>query len=123
MPVRVPLEFVRETMQLAAPLADTDGRLLAGRGTVLGERIVRALRKMAIQTVVVLDSPDLQAWETVRSLREDLRALERRFEKGLDEPERPEMTALHHAIGRCLERRWAHLDDAGAPDPAEVARP
>jgi hypothetical protein len=33
------------------------------------------------------------------------------------------MTALHHAIGRYLERRWAHLDDAGAPDPAEVARP
>jgi hypothetical protein len=113
MPVRVPLEFAKPTMRLAVALADADGRLLAGKGTPLDERVVRALRKLAIQTALVEDSGDLQPWETVGSLAEELQALEARFEKGIEGPETPEMSALHRAIERYLRRRWERL--AGAP--------
>lgn len=116
MPVRVPLEFAKPTMQLAGPIVDGDGRLLAGNGTKLSERIVSALRKLAMQTVLVDETSELQPWEMVRSLDEDLRALDTRFRDGLGAPESPELAIVHQAIARYLERRWARLagGDAGA---------
>jgi hypothetical protein len=107
MPVRVPLEFVKPTMQLAAAIVDGEGRLLAGKGTTLGDRVVRALRKQAMQTVLIEDTDDLQPWETVRSLDIDRRELDARFRTGVDGPETPELAMLHQAVARHLERRWA----------------
>ena len=53
MAVRVPLQFAKATMRLARPIFDSDGRLLAGNGTLLNDSVTRLLRKMALQTVVV----------------------------------------------------------------------
>ena len=52
-PVRVSLQFARPTMRLARAICDGQGRLLAGRGTALDDRMVHALRKLAVQTVLV----------------------------------------------------------------------
>ena len=114
MPVRVPLEFAKPTMQLAGPIVDGDGRLLAGKGTKLSERVVGALRKLAMQTVLIDDTSELQPWETVQSLDADLRALDTRFREGLDVTESPELAMLHQAIARYVERRWARLETGDA---------
>ncbi len=114
MPVRVPLEFVKPTMQLAGPILDGEGRLLAGKGTLLSEQIVSALRKLAMQTVLVEATSDLHPWETVQSLDQDLRALRARFRSGLDAPESPELRMLHQAIARYIERRWERLEGGPA---------
>jgi len=114
MPVRVPLEFVKPTMQLAGPIVDAEGRLLAGKGTKLSERVVGSLRKLAMQTVLVDDTSELQPWETVQSLDAELRALDTRFREGLDVSESPELTMLHQAIARYVERRWEQRERGDA---------
>jgi hypothetical protein len=112
MPIRVPLEFVNATMRLAQPIADADGRLVAGAGTHLGPSIVRALRKLAIQTVQVVESDDVASWERTIPLQEQLADLERRFDR---EPASEAMAALRTAITRHLCKRAIRLER----DPAE----
>jgi hypothetical protein len=111
MPVRVPLQFVKPTMRLARPICDAEGRVVAGSGTLLGERVVRVLRTMAVQTVVVQESDELKAWETVRPLAEELDELEARFRRG---PQSGPLAELKAAIARHLRRRDAALGGESA---------
>ena len=112
----MPLAFAQPTMRLARPIMDGDGKLVAGTGTLLAERIVRLLRRMALQTVVVEDAGDLQAWETVRPLQQQLLELEERFER--EKPQKS-LDTLKQAIARYLVRREQLL----AEDPALTAQP
>lgn len=112
MPVRRPLQFVTPTMRLAKPVIDADGRVLIGVGTCLDERVLRLLRRQAIQAVVVDEPEDVGAWETIRPLSEEMTDLEARFQAtersaALDE--------LRDAVGRLLVRRAARFrtDDGG----------
>jgi hypothetical protein len=105
--VRVPLEFVKPTMRLARAIADADGRLVAGAGTLLGANVVRALRKLAIQTVSVADSDDIASWERTQPLAEQLRTLEERLDR---EPANEVMAALRTAITRHLCKRAVRLE-------------
>ena len=113
MAVRMPLQFVTASMTLAKPVVDGDGRVMAGVGTRLEERILRLLRKQAIQTVVV-DAPETGAgWETIRPLPVELEALTSRF----DATERTAaLDTLRDAVARHLRRRAARFaaDDDGA---------
>ena len=102
MAIRVPLTFVRPTMRLAHPIQDADGRLVAGVGTQLSERIVAHLRKLAIQTVAVTSTEDLPDWEVVKPLAEALAELDARFGGCAETAER---TQLHTALVRHLTRR------------------
>jgi hypothetical protein len=106
MPIRVPLEFVNATMRLAQPIADTDARLVAGAGTQLVPSVVRMLRKLAMQTVLVADTGDVAIWERTRTLEEQLHDLERRLDR---EPATEAMSALRAAITRHLCRRALRL--------------
>jgi hypothetical protein len=117
MAVRVPLEFIKPTMRLAKPITDADGRLLAGKGTLLEERVLRALRKVAIQTVLVEDSVEIHPWEMVHTRGSDLAALDERFGQA---PSTPELAALRAAIARHIERRWARLESETAPAGADA---
>lgn len=114
MAVRVPLQFAKPTMRLARPIFDSDGRLVAGNGTLLGERVARLLRKMALQTVVVEDTEDLPVWETIRPVEQQLVELEERFQQ--EEPSRP-LDEIRQAISRHLIKRASALEN----DPALVA--
>lgn len=107
MPIRVPLEFVNPRMRLAHPIADADGRLVAGVGTHLAPSIARALRKLAIQTVLIVDDDDIASWERTKDLGEQLAELEARFDR---EPESEAMTALRSAITRHLCKRAVRLE-------------
>ncbi len=114
-------------MRLAQPIADADGRLVVGVGTLLSPSVVRALRKLALQTVIVADSDDLAPWERTRTLDEQLRELEQRFDR---EPATEAMTALRAAITRHLCERAVRLDeervgnaDGQAPAPPETPPP
>jgi len=106
MAVRVPLQFVKPPMRLARPVLDGEGRLVAGAGTVLGESVVRTLRNLALQSVLVEGGTDLPSWETVEPLEVELRDLADRFGAEPDAGPRAELRA---AIGRYLERRAARL--------------
>jgi hypothetical protein len=110
MPLRVPLQFVTPAMRLAGPILDTDGRLVAGSGTELRDSVVRVLRRMAVQAVLVADTDEVDAFQTVRPLAEELRALDERL------PARTATGALadvRAAIARHLTARAARL----AQDP------
>jgi len=78
---RVPLEFVNETMRLAHPISDAEGRLVAGVGSAVTATVVRALRRLAIQTVLVVDNEEVASWERAQALDERLRELERRLDR------------------------------------------
>jgi putative nucleotidyltransferase with HDIG domain len=115
-------------MRLARPIADADGRLIVGSGTLLSGSVVRALRKLALQTVLVVDSGDVAPWERTTPLDEQLRELERRLDR---EPANEAIAALRLAITRHLckralrldgERRGEAVDDA-TPPPAAPTTP
>lgn len=104
-------------MRLARPIADVHGRLVAGSGTLLSAGVVRALRKLAIQTVLVTDSNDIAAWERTQPLQEQLRALEQRLDR---EPANEAMVALRTAITRHLCKRAVRLEqERGFEDAPE----
>ena len=107
MAVRVPLRFAKATMRLARPICDADGRLVAGSGTALTEHVLRTLRKMAIQTVLVAEDDDIETWERTKPLADELLELERRLDR---EPPSEPLTALRAAITRHLCKRALRLE-------------
>ncbi len=117
MAVRVHLQFVKPTMRLARPIVDSDGRLVAGTGTLMREGVLRVLRAMAVQTVVVTEADEVGTFETIRPLAEELRELEARFPAGATGP----LAELRQAIARHLEARAARVaEDPGvAPEPGD----
>lgn len=104
MAVRIHLQFATARMRLARPISDANGRLVAGVGTMLSPGVLRVLRHMAVQSVVVDDAGELAPWERVRTLAEELEELAERFAA---EPATPAFGEIHAAIARRLERRHA----------------
>ena len=62
MAVRVPLPLVTAGMRLARPLVDPDGLPVAGAGTQLGPSVLRVLRRMAVQSVLVEEADGIPSW-------------------------------------------------------------
>jgi hypothetical protein len=114
MAARVLLQFAKPEMQLARPIWDRDGKLVVGRGSRLNERVVRLLRRMGLQTVVVEDTGGLAAWEKIPGLAHDLEELDARFTRA--DRSQP-LEAVRRAIERHLRRRAAALES----DPALAA--
>jgi hypothetical protein len=104
MGVRIHLQFATPQMRLARPISDASGRLVAGVGTVLSPSVLRVLRHMAVQSVVVDDPGERAPWEQVRSSAEEQAALAARF---AGEPLTPPLAEIHAAIERHLVRRAA----------------
>ena len=120
---RVPLAFVRPEMRLARPVCDADGRLIVGAGTALDPRVVQALRRLAIQTVVVTGAIELAGWETLPPLDDQLQALHRRL---LGTERSDALQVLAAAVARYLGRRTVRLappdstPDAPSDPPRDV---
>jgi hypothetical protein len=118
MAVRVLMQFVKPSMRLARSLHDRDGRLVAGKGTALSDSVVRLLRGMAVQSVLVEDA-ELESWQVVRPLAERLEELDRRFAR---EPSSPILAALRGAIREHTirtTRRILEASEAGPPAAAD----
>ena len=116
MAVRIHLQFVKPSMRLARPIFDPDGKLVAGAGTHLGDNVLRVLRTMAVQSVLVVDPEDVKSWETIRPLEEELRELDERFgPTAAGDP----LAQLRDAIARHFEKRAARL----AEDPGVASEP
>ena len=108
---RVPLEFAKPTMRLAKPICDAKGRVLAGSGSLLTASVVRLLRRLAIQTVVVDgDEGAVAGWEAIRPLGEERALLELRL--GETTP-RSARAQLGDALDRRLVRREQRLGSGG----------
>jgi hypothetical protein len=108
---RVPLEFAKPTMRLAKPICDANGRVLAGSGSLLTPSVVRLLRRLAIQTVVVDgDEADMAGWEAIRPLAEERQLLAKRL--GQVTP-RSARALLNDALDRRLVRRERRLGSGG----------
>lgn len=99
-------------MRLAGPIVDADGRLVAGTGTELRDSVVRVLRRMAVQTVLVVETDDVGAFETIKPLADELRELEERLPGASSSGPLAELRA---AIARHLTARAARL--AHEPEP------
>lgn len=104
MAVRIHLQFATPGMRLARPISDANGRLIAGLGTMLSAGVVRVLRHMAVQSVMVEEAPGLATWERVRTVDEEHAALAARFAGELMTPALAEIQA---AIARRLDQRAA----------------
>lgn len=115
MAVRVPLQFARPEMRLARPVCDADGHLLVGAGTALDARVCQALRRLAVQSVVVTGADELEGWETLPPLEQQLIALRRRL---VDTTASAALELLTAAIGRYLARRTARLAPPHSDDDA-----
>lgn len=102
MAVRIHLQFATPQMRLARPISDANGRLVAGVGTILSPGVVRVLRHMAVQSVTVDDANGLAPWQQVRTVAEELAALDARFAA---ETVTPPFAEIHAAIARRIERR------------------
>ncbi len=102
MAVRIHLQFATPQMRLARPISDANGRLVAGVGTILSPGVVRVLRHMAVQSVAVDDAHGLAPWQQVRTVAEELAALDARFAA---ETPTPPLAEVHAAIARRIERR------------------
>jgi len=102
MAVRIHLQFATPQMRLARPMHDGDGRLVAGAGTLLSASVVRVLRHMAVQTVLVEEAGQLAAWQCVQTDDEERVALEARF---ASETMTPALVEVHEALLRRIERR------------------
>ncbi len=103
-------------MKLARPISDANGRLVAGIGTMLSPGVVRVLRHMAVQSVLVEDAGSLATWEQVRTPAEEQLALAARF---AHEPMTPPLAEIQAAIGRLIDRRAAanaELESAAVED-------
>ena len=109
MAARVLLQFVTPAMRLARPILDPAGKLIAGSGTHLGDRLVQMLRTLAIQSVLVEGGEDLEGWRTVRPLAEELGALTERC--GTPPPAGP-LADLFQAVARHLEKRAQRASEA-----------
>lgn len=108
---RVPLEFAKPTMRLAKPICDAKGRVLAGSGSLLSPSVVRLLRRLAIQTVVIDgDEGDVAGWEAIRPLADERALLAKRM--GEVTPRSPR-AILNDALDRRLERRERRLGSEG----------
>ena len=121
MAVRVHLQFVQPTMRLARPIFDADGKVIAGAGTQLREGIVRILRKMALQTVLVAETDEVPSWDRIKPLEQELAELEERLDAaGRNGP----LAELRAAIRRRLEARAARLvEDPGMAAAADGETP
>jgi hypothetical protein len=104
MPVRIHLQFATPTMRLTRPISDASGRLVAGAGTMLSPGVVRVLRSMALQSVLVDDAGQYAPWQRVHTLEEEREALDARFAA---EPPTPVLAEIQTALVRRLERRAA----------------
>jgi hypothetical protein len=104
MAVRIHLQFATPQMRLARPISDVNGRLVAGVGTVLSASVLRVLRSMAVQSVMVEDAADVEPWQQVRTIEEEQAALARRFAR---ETVTPPLAEIQAAIARHLDRRAA----------------
>jgi hypothetical protein len=104
MAVRIHLQFATPQMRLARPISDANGRLVAGVGTMLSAGVVRVLRHMALQSVLVDDAPGLAAWERVQSAEEEHAALAARF---ATETITPPLAEIQAAIARRIDVRAA----------------
>lgn len=112
MAVRIHLQFATPHMRLAHPISDAEGRLVAGLGTMLSSGVVRVLRHMAVQSVVVEEAGDLATWAQVLSVEDEQAALAARFAGGtITAP----LVEIRAAIARRIQRRAA-TTTAGVPD-------
>lgn len=117
MAARIHLQFATPRMRLARPISDANGRLVAGIGTTLSAGVVRVLRNMAVQSVLVEDAEGLASWEQVRTPEEELAALNTRF---ADEPVTPALAEIRTAIARRIDRRTVTAADAALQEPDET---
>ena len=104
MAVRIHLQFATPQMRLARPISDASGRLIAGIGTMLSPGVVRVLRHMAVQSVLVEDDSELASWERVRTAEEEHAVLAARFAR---EAVTPPLAEIQAAIARHIDRRAA----------------
>ena len=115
MAARIHLQFATPRMRLARPISDANGRLVAGVGTLLSPGVVRVLRHMAVQSVMVEDGGDLAAWQQVRTPEEEHAALAGRF---AGEPLTPPLAEIQAALARRIDRRAASDGDPTATETA-----
>jgi len=111
--IRVPLEFAKPTMRLAKPVCDAGGRVMAGSGSALTPSIVRLLRRLAIQTVVVESHEDVAGWESIQPLAEESARLAERLGPVASGTPRD---LLRAALQRRLVRREERLGGDAHPD-------
>jgi hypothetical protein len=104
MAVRIHLQFATPQMRLARPISDVNGRLVAGVGTILSAGVLRVLRSMAVQNVMVEDLGEVGPWQQVRTVEDEQAALVKRF---AGETVTAPLAEIQAAIGRHLDRRAA----------------
>ena len=102
--IRIRLHYARPHMHLAEAVETSDGAPVAGIGTTLTPELVRSLRRLGIESVVVREAEGVAEWEEEKDLAGALRDLDARF--AMEGPD-PLLAELQRALRRHLARRAA----------------
>lgn len=102
--IRIGLHYARPHMHLAEAVEGADGAPIAGVGTTLTPELVRSLRRLGVESVVVRETEGVAEWEEEKDLEHGLRDLDARF---ASEAADPILDEIRRALQRHLGRRAA----------------
>ncbi|AEH44403.1 hypothetical protein Thein_0521 [Thermodesulfatator indicus DSM 15286] len=89
---KIPLSYAKPGMVLAEEVADDKGRVLCGPETELSQGLIEKFSSMGIKFVTVKGHPVDLPWE--KPLEEELKELEERFGKVVDDKRLMALKAL-----------------------------
>ena len=97
---RLPLSYIKPGMKTFEEVYDSNGRVLCGKGVELTEEHLQKFQELGVRYVTVEGTPVKLPWE--KSLEEEIKALEKRFQGITDE----NLLAIKEIVREVLKEKY-----------------
>ncbi len=103
---RLPLSYIKPGMKTYEEVIDANGRVLCGKGVELTENHIKRFENFGVNFVTVEGNPVKLPWE--KSLKEELKELEERFEGITDK----NLLEIKKLLKEFLEEKYQELQSS-----------
>ena len=103
---RLPLSYIKPGMKTYEEVIDAKGRVLCGKGVELTENHIKRFEDFGVNFVTVEGNPVKLPWE--KSLEEELKELEKRFEGITDK----NLLEIKKLLKEFLEEKYQELQSS-----------
>jgi len=103
---RLPLSYIKPGMKTYEEVIDANGRVLCGKGVELTEDHIKRFEDFGVNFVTVEGNPVKLPWE--KSLEEELKELEKRFEGITDK----NLLEIKKLLKEFLEEKYQELQSS-----------
>ena len=103
---RLPLSYIKPGMKTYEEVIDANGRVLCGKGVELTEDHIKRFEELGVNFVTVEGNPVKLPWE--KSLEEELKELEKRFEGITDK----NLLEIKKLLKEFLEEKYQELQSS-----------